>query len=1050
MAAAAEAPLQAPAEWAVAGPRDVLLVPPRADPFSAAGTQLGGLVCRRQGAHDGAALVAAAGAAPLPLPGVPGEQSVYDLDEARSVAPPPPEAAHFVALRRHARPLVLFYAYDSAGGARAVTARTRGSLLLEDSAFAPLLTLVRRALGGCAHLDAGALPPPLQLLGSPSTPVRVLAFELVAGALPGLVHVDRECCELIPVFAQLADGSVRALVPDGPSGAVALLKSSSLSSSSCSSSSSSFEALLRPVTELAATVAELQAVDEAANEAYRAQHACARRYDYNCFARAGHTFLLLDAAMHVVGSPPALLTVEPSDLEATLAMNLEPEMMERVRTAVRDLVAADQPRLEPAVREAVQLSGKEWRRFGKAIMELVPVFEQPTVPPPDQLAGDLPLVILLVGLPGCGKSRFVSELTARSAAPVVRVSQDVLGSAPRCMEVMVEALTHGQSVIIDRTNIDLAQRQRWVALAHQAGTAQVVAVFLDYPLWLCKARVLRRPAHETLPADPESLLVVDRFHQWLVPPVPEEGLTRVLHVRNDAELAAVANQVAALLPAAPRALSPPKDILKVQQSKGGGKRRPPAGGAGAPDPAAGGAGNVPRYLRQNAAGSEDDHFYVYNGGYLGVAGPAVDALVQQVQSQVPRLWEQNMQRRRQGPTHITLVDPGAWRRLVPEQQATHNLSDAVATMRHLLRQCEHTALDWTLHGVGCHKGLSPSGLPTRTMFAIVEWPQGQAARAAWQLPAHDFHITLGFTVCDLWGQRKDSSSRADTAPWLAQNDHIAELQASLAARVQPCVRVRDAILRAEASAAGLQQRVRGLADDAAAAASLTDEALAGAILDYLRAECGASWDTPAGKAACSHLVRLGSPAVQQMLAAEPDNVMAERYAKILAGTTVPARAAATGAITWLPIGQGGLAAQPLTRETQNSAHIQTVWYAGAQQVVLAAPSSDKKASKFVDQCATVAQLPASFVAPAPDAELTPEYFTALREFCATAAPQLDGGATMAVFGTSRSATVTILSLLLHMGCSLDEAVARCLTQPHVHLDSLKADDVAFCLRFQKQ
>ena len=56
----------------------------------------------------------------------------------------------------------------------------------------------------------------------------------------------------------------------------------------------------------------------------------------------------------------------------------------------------------------------------------------------------------------------------------------------------------GHSVIIDRTNIDIAQRSTWVSMAQRFGLAHVEALFLAVPVAVCKQRVLDRANHETL------------------------------------------------------------------------------------------------------------------------------------------------------------------------------------------------------------------------------------------------------------------------------------------------------------------------------------------------------------------------------------------------------------------------------------------------------------------------------------------------------------------------------------------------------------------------
>ena len=51
------------------------------------------------------------------------------------------------------------------------------------------------------------------------------------------------------------------------------------------------------------------------------------------------------------------------------------------------------------------------------------------------ISGTVPLLLVLVGIPGSGKSTFVQELLSGSPAGAEwsRVSQDVLGSRGRCV-----------------------------------------------------------------------------------------------------------------------------------------------------------------------------------------------------------------------------------------------------------------------------------------------------------------------------------------------------------------------------------------------------------------------------------------------------------------------------------------------------------------------------------------------------------------------------------------------------------------------------------------
>jgi len=111
-----------------------------------------------------------------------------------------------------------------------------------------------------------------------------------------------------------------------------------------------------------------------------------------------------------------------------------------------------------------------------------------------------PLLVLLVGVPGSGKSTFASDLCSAAAAVTEwsRISQDALGTRKRCIRAAEAALLKGHPVIIDRCNFDPEQRAHWLQLPSIKGAPHgtCAAVFLDTPMDVAYERVLARPAHE--------------------------------------------------------------------------------------------------------------------------------------------------------------------------------------------------------------------------------------------------------------------------------------------------------------------------------------------------------------------------------------------------------------------------------------------------------------------------------------------------------------------------------------------------------------------------
>eukprot|EP00532_Pseudo-nitzschia_australis_P011584 CAMPEP_0168235872 /NCGR_PEP_ID=MMETSP0140_2-20121125/19172_1 /TAXON_ID=44445 /ORGANISM="Pseudo-nitzschia australis, Strain 10249 10 AB" /LENGTH=310 /DNA_ID=CAMNT_0008169043 /DNA_START=241 /DNA_END=1173 /DNA_ORIENTATION=- len=85
-----------------------------------------------------------------------------------------------------------------------------------------------------------------------------------------------------------------------------------------------------------------------------------------------------------------------------------------------------------------------------------------------------PFMILLVGLPGSGKSTFAQSLVASVPEKFCRINQDELKSRPKCERKLKQVLSVSPSQqqrlcpIIDRCNFDAQQRATWYRLAEEA------------------------------------------------------------------------------------------------------------------------------------------------------------------------------------------------------------------------------------------------------------------------------------------------------------------------------------------------------------------------------------------------------------------------------------------------------------------------------------------------------------------------------------------------------------------------------------------------------
>lgn len=150
-----------------------------------------------------------------------------------------------------------------------------------------------------------------------------------------------------------------------------------------------------------------------------------------------------------------------------------------------------------------------------------------------------PRMMVLIGLPGSGKSTFAKRLTSYGWK---RVNQDELGNRKKCEALTIRYLEEGKNVIIDRCNIDFQQRSTWVLLANQYEVKRVTAVMLNTPKELCKSRVLVRKNHPTIGPGARGVGIIDQFGGDLKEPSLTEGFTDVLKINSEEEFELIVQQ----------------------------------------------------------------------------------------------------------------------------------------------------------------------------------------------------------------------------------------------------------------------------------------------------------------------------------------------------------------------------------------------------------------------------------------------------------------------------------------------------------------------------
>lgn len=163
-------------------------------------------------------------------------------------------------------------------------------------------------------------------------------------------------------------------------------------------------------------------------------------------------------------------------------------------------------------------------------------------------------IVMLVGLPGSGKSSLVARTTQAMGEKVRVISTDAIraqlygDAAIQGHWLQVWAVVEAQwreaaaqirtgdriAAIYDATNTARKKRRQTIAAMHAAGFTQVAGLFLDLPLDLCLAR--NRQRSRVVPED-----VILAMHRQLLgaPPTVAEGFSHFARV-DSLERAAIA------------------------------------------------------------------------------------------------------------------------------------------------------------------------------------------------------------------------------------------------------------------------------------------------------------------------------------------------------------------------------------------------------------------------------------------------------------------------------------------------------------------------------
>jgi atypical dual specificity phosphatase len=138
-------------------------------------------------------------------------------------------------------------------------------------------------------------------------------------------------------------------------------------------------------------------------------------------------------------------------------------------------------------------------------------------------------LVVLVGLPGSGKSWFSNALLSRNSSGWIHISQDESGSRSSC-ENEIGHEPGGKPVLLDRCNTSAEDRKAWLKLAHWA--TQPICIWFDFDVEVCTSRAQNRAGHPTLPPGSRVRNAINQMDKILNKPSLKEGFKAIVIVRS--------------------------------------------------------------------------------------------------------------------------------------------------------------------------------------------------------------------------------------------------------------------------------------------------------------------------------------------------------------------------------------------------------------------------------------------------------------------------------------------------------------------------------------
>lgn len=143
-------------------------------------------------------------------------------------------------------------------------------------------------------------------------------------------------------------------------------------------------------------------------------------------------------------------------------------------------------------------------------------------------------MIMLMGLPGSGKTTLSSEFLKYYPENIIHVNQDDFGKK-NALSTFMDNIKGNNVIILDRCNLTIQDRKYWMDMYTNSSNNKIIGIYYDLGEDICIDRVKNRENHPTLSGEGGAKIIHDLVKNIDIPNI-KEGFSELLIIKDDNDL----------------------------------------------------------------------------------------------------------------------------------------------------------------------------------------------------------------------------------------------------------------------------------------------------------------------------------------------------------------------------------------------------------------------------------------------------------------------------------------------------------------------------------